>query len=164
MSENSGNTMPEVEKPKIGRPTDYTPELASELCARLAEGKSLRTVCLPENMPSKTTVFNWMRTQPDFLDQYTRAKQEATDALADEVQDIADDGRNDWMEIHKNGQDIVLLDREHVERSKLRIETRKWLMAKMKPKKYGDKLDLTSDGEKLPPNSITFVPFNADRK
>lgn len=147
-----------------GRPTDYNQEIADKICAALSEGKSLRTVCLEDDMPDKTTVFRWLRTHEEFCNQYTRAKQEATDALADEIQDIADDGRNDWMEVHKKDGDIILLDREHVERSKLRIETRKWLMAKMKPKKYGDKLDLTSGGDKLPQNSITFVPFNADSK
>ena len=147
-----------------GRPSEYSQEIADRICDGLSEGKSLRTVCLADDMPDKATVFRWLRTQKEFCDQYTRAKQEGADALADEVQDIADDGRNDWMEIEKNGGLVVVLDREHVERSKLRIETRKWIMAKMKPKKYGDKLDLTSGGDKLPKNSITFVPFNADRK
>lgn len=133
-----------------GRPTDYTQELADKICEQLALGYSMRTVCKAEEMPCPATVFSWLRKYPEFLEQYTRAKEEATDALADEITDIADDGSNDWMEINKGGYKMTVLDREHVDRSKLRIETRKWIMAKMKPKKYGDKVDVTTNGKDLP--------------
>jgi hypothetical protein len=108
-------------------------------------GNSLRSVCASDKMPSAVTVFAWLRTNDEFLKQYTRAKEEAADAMADEILDISDDGRNDWMEARGG----YVVNREATERSKLRVETRKWIMAKMKPKKYGDKLDLTSDGKKL---------------
>jgi len=131
-----------------GRPTDYTPELADRICAQLAEGYSLRKVCEPEDMPCKATIFNWMRTNKEFLDQYARAKEESADAMADEILDIADDGTNDWIEKeHKNGEISIVLDHEHVQRSKLRVDTRKFLMAKMKPKKYGEKVDLNVGGQ-----------------
>lgn len=131
-----------------GRPSKYTQDLADRICAELAQGYSLRTVCIPDDMPSVKTIFNWFRTYPEFLQQYTRAKEESADAMADEVIDIADNGDNDWMVKHgKDGQEYWQLNGEHVQRSRLRIETRKWLMAKMKPKKYGEKLDMTSDGK-----------------
>lgn len=131
-----------------GRPSEYNQELADRICAELAQGYSLRTVCAADDMPSVKTIFNWFRTYPDFLQQYTRAKEESADAMADEVIDIADDGSNDWMVKHgKDDQEYWQLNGEHVQRSRLRIETRKWLMAKMKPKKYGEKLDMTSDGK-----------------
>ena len=140
---------------KIGRPSDYTKEIAAEICSQLAEGYSLRTVCSSEDMPSKTTVFRWLSLSndaewaSDFRDQYARAKQEAADAMADELLDIVDDGTNDWMEINRGGYKSTIVDQEAVQRSKLRAETRKWLMSKMKPKKYGEKLDLTSDGKRI---------------
>jgi hypothetical protein len=138
-------------KNKIGRPSDYTQELADKICAQLAEGISLRTVCSDEDMPSKTTIFSWLRTNKEFLDQYARAKEEATDALAEEIIDIADDGTNDWMTITtRGGFEKQVVDNEVVQRSKLRVDTRKWIMSKMKPKKYGEKLDVTSDGKPLP--------------
>lgn len=135
-----------------GRPSIYSKELADKICEQLSEGDSLRTVCKPDGMPSKATVFMWLRTKPEFLDQYTRAKEEAADALADEIMDIADDSTNDWMDINADdgSGERYRLNGEHVQRAKLRIETRKWIMAKAKPKKYGDKLDVTSGGEKLP--------------
>ena len=133
-----------AETPKIGRPTTYTQELADEICAQLAEGKSMRTVCLADGMPAMSTVFKWLREHPLFSEQYTKAKAEAADAMVEEMTDIADDGRNDWMEVHdKDGNAIGWkVNGEHVQRSRLRVETRKWIAAKLKPKKYGDKIDM----------------------
>jgi hypothetical protein len=96
-------------------------------------------------MPAISTVFRWIREDDEFQKQYMRACEERTEAMAEYVLDISDDGRNDWME--SRGGYIV--NKEATERSKLRIETRKWLMAKMKPKKYGDKIDVTSGGERI---------------
>lgn len=149
----------------IGRPSEFTQEIADKICAGLAEGKSLRTVCKPNEMPHISTIFNWFRNYPDFLEQYTRAKQESADAMADEVLDIADDGTNDWMTVHKYGGEYQVVDQEAVQRSKLRVETRKWLMAKMKPKKYGEKLDLTSDGKRIESTPVVIsniAPRNAE--
>lgn len=146
---------------KNGRPTKYTKTLADKICAELSEGKSMRTVCLSDKMPDKSTIFRWLRENEGFRDQYETAKQESTDAMAEEIQDISDDGTNDWIEKEirdKKGRlidKVEVLNHEHVQRSRLRIDTRKWLMAKMKPKKYGEKLDLTSDGEKLATVPIT---------
>lgn len=132
------------QKPKLGRPSTFTQELADDICALLAEGKSMRTVCHDDGMPSMSSVFKWLRENDEFSQQYTRAKAESADAMVEEMNDIADDGTNDWMEkFDKDGNNIGWqLNGEHVQRSKLRIETRKWLAAKLKPKKYSEKLDL----------------------
>jgi hypothetical protein len=86
------------------------------------------------------TVFNWLRVHPQFLEQYTRAKEESADALADEMLDIADDADNDWMRRNTDeaGSPGWYANGDHINRSRLRIETRKWIAAKLKPKKYGD--------------------------
>lgn len=128
------------------RPSEYTQELADRICAQLAEGKSLRTVCKAEDTPSTVTVFSWLRTRPEFLNQYTRAKEEAADALAEEMLDIADEGSNDWMAIHDGENVGYRQNGEAVNRSRLRVDTRKWIAAKLKPKKYGDKVDLAHTG------------------
>lgn len=120
----------------MGRPSDYSQELADRICEELADGKSLRTVCKADDMPDKATVFRWLRTIKEFCDQYTRAKEESADALTDEMLDIADDGTNDWIETDSG----YSANQEHIQRSRLRIETRKWIAAKLKPKKYGDKV------------------------
>lgn len=129
---------------KMGRPTDYTPEIADKICAELAQGKSMRTVCKMEGMPVMSTVFLWLRKHPEFSEQYVQAKAEAADALVEEMLDIADDGTNDWMEIHdKEGEAVGWkINGEHVQRSRLRVDTRKWIAAKLKPKKYGERVDV----------------------
>lgn len=133
-----------------GRPSIYSQDLADAICEELALGTSLRTVCSMEGMPSVKTVFNWFRIHEEFLQQYTRAKQESADAMAEEILDISDDGTNDWMTITtKRGDEIEVLNKEALQRSRLRVETRKWLMSKMKPKVYGEKLDLSTGGNPL---------------
>lgn len=134
---------------KGGRPSEFTQEMADEMCAELSEGKSLRTVCHPEHRPSTVTFFNWIRTYPQFLTQYDRAKQEAADMLVEEMLDIADENCNDKRTvIDKHGNEREVTDWEVVGRSKLRVDTRKWIASKLKPKKYGDRLDLGNSDDK----------------
>lgn len=150
----------------MARPTDYTKELADNICAELADGKSLRSICKTEEYPSKTTVFNWLRTNKEFLDQYEIAKQECADSYADEIIEIADDGTNDYMEKQIGETTIEVVNTEHIQRSRLRVDARKWIASKLKPKKYGDKMDVTSDGKAIKGNTIMFTDFKdeADSK
>ena len=115
-----------------GRPTDFTPELADTICEQLALGRSMRSICLEEEMPAMQTIWRWLREKEDFSEQYARAKQESADAMSEELLEIADNPSN-----------------EDVNRDRLRVDARKWLMSKMKPKKYGDKMDVTSDGKAI---------------
>jgi hypothetical protein len=130
-----------------GRPCEYTQEIADRICEQLAYGKSLRTVCKPDDMPCVATIFNWMRTQPKFLEQYTRAKEESADALVEEMMDIADDGSNDWMEqLDAEGKAKGWRENgEAIQRSRLRVDTRKWVASKLKAKKYGEKMAVTGE-------------------
>lgn len=132
----------------MARPTKYTKELAAEICARLIDGDSLRTVCSDDDMPAASSVFLWLSKYEEFSEQYAHAKEESCRALAEEIMDISDDGTNDWMErFDKQGESLGWsLNGEHVQRSKLRVDSRKWLLSKLMPKKYGDKLDLQHGG------------------
>lgn len=130
----------------MARPSDYNQDVALKICEQIGLGNSLRTVCISDDMPSFQTVFSWIKKYPEFLEHYTRACQERSEAMAEDILDIADDGTNDWMEINKR----EVVDNEAVQRSKLRVDTRKWLMSKMIPKKYGDKIDMTTNGKDLP--------------
>lgn len=122
-----------------GRPSDFTPETANAICERLIDGESLRKICLSEDMPSASTVCRWLSQNDAFREQYAHARAAQADTLADEILDIADDGSNDWMG-EKEGETGVTYNGDAVQRSKLRIESRKWLAAKMAPKKYGDRI------------------------
>lgn len=142
---------------KVGRPTKYTQELADKICEQLALGKSMRTVVKENNdIPAMSTIFLWLRKHKDFSEQYEKAKQEASDALVDEMQAIAD---NEVVMITREDGSIVP-DSGSVQHARLRIDTRKWIASKLKPKKYGDRVDVTTDGEKLP---APIIPLNVQR-
>ena len=136
---------PAPKKRKRGRPSRYTPELAAELCERLADGETLRSICRDEKMPDKATVLRWLadKTKVDFRDQYAHARDMQADALFDEALEIADDASGDWS-TDKDGKKA--LNHEHIQRSRLRVDTRKWAAGKLAPKRYGDKVQHTGDG------------------
>lgn len=127
----------------MGRPSSFTQEIADLICERLADGESLRSICSGENMPSRTTVFRWLPENQTFRDQYARAREAQADLLADEILEIADDSAGDKIKLHG----IEVLNSEYVQRSRLRIDARKWIASKLAPKKYGDKLELAGDKE-----------------
>ncbi len=125
-----------------GRPTTFTQDQADHICAELAVGKSLREICRETEGLVLSTVMRWLSANPSFQEQYARAKSAGVDALAEEILDIADDGTNDWMERHdKDGENIGWqFNGEAARRSQLRIDARKWLLSKLAPKKYGEKV------------------------
>jgi hypothetical protein len=125
----------------------YTEEMALLICERLSNGESLKSMCDDEDMPAKSTVFKWLAENKVFSDMYARARETQADALFDEVLSIADNGSNDWME--KNfGEDTRWVENgEALRRSQLRIDARKWMAGKLRPKKYGEKLELSGDAD-----------------
>jgi hypothetical protein len=133
---------------KMGRPSSYSKEQAEEICERIASGESLRHICMLDGMPSKTTILRWLDCNTDFRSQYAHAREKQADHFLDEIRDIANDGRNDWeiLESERTGQDRIVLNAEHVQRSRLRVDTLKWCMSKLAPKKYGDKIDVEHSG------------------
>jgi hypothetical protein len=132
-----------------GRPSEFTQAIADEICARIADGESLRSICLDDALPSQRAVFNWLASNEQFVQQYARAREAQADALFDEILDIADNGANDWMEKHdQDGGNIGWRENgEAMRRSQLRIDARKWMAGKLRPKKYGDKLDVEHKGD-----------------
>jgi hypothetical protein len=135
----------------VGRPSDYTLELAAVICERIADGKSLKSICLSEEMPSKSSVYLWLTAHPEFSDMYARAREDQADTLADEIVDIADDGKRDYI----TADGVKILDHDHISRARLRVDARKWIAAKLKPKKYGDKVETTHRGDAAAPIMIS---------
>lgn len=134
----------------MARPSEFTQETADIICEKLADGESLRSICAADEMPSRTTVFKWLGQYPEFADQYARARDAQADAIFDDIIGIADDGTNDWME--KKGADGQTIgwqeNGEALRRSVLRVDARKWMAGKLRPKKYGEKVQHTgADGE-----------------
>lgn len=136
----------ELKMAKMGRPSKYTVELAAEICLRIADGESLKKITDEEAMPSRVTVHQWLIDDKEFLNKYEAAKALQADVYADEMDDIAHNEEID------------------TQRARLIIDTRKWVASKLKPKRYGDKLDMTSGGEKIETNTIVFTDFRNDSK
>ena len=138
---------------EMGRPTKYSEELGKKICKELASGKSLKRICEKKEYPTAKTVYNWLldKDKKDFLHNYESARNIQADLMFDDLLDIADDGTNDYyVKENKDGSIYKALNSEHVQRSRLRVDTRKWYLSKVLPKKYGEKLDLTSGGERMP--------------
>lgn len=133
---------------KRGRPSIYSAALAERICKKLSAGETLRQVCRGDGMPAPSTVCAWaLNAEHPFYEQYARAREIGYRLMADELLEIADDGTNDWVEReNKNGETYTVVDAEAVARSRIRVDTRKWLLSKALPKIYGDKIQHTGDG------------------
>ena len=127
----------------MSRPSKFTPKIADDICEQLSNGMSLRTICAADGMPRASTVFRWLASDGVFREQYARAREAQADYLADEILQIADDGANDTY-VDENGN--VRTDYDVIARSKLRVDARKWIAAKLKPKVYGEKVETEITG------------------
>lgn len=119
----------------------------------------MRSICRDPDMPALSSVFLWLTKHPAFSEQYAKAREERAEAMFEEMFEIADDGTNDYVEkIRQDGSKDIAYDGEHVQRSRLRVDTRKWALSKMLPKKYGDKMEVEHSGGV----NITITPTDAD--
>jgi hypothetical protein len=126
--------------PKIGRPSLYSIELAATVCDRISGGESLRKVCRDESMPCTATVMKWAREIPEFTELYAKAREMLLEHWSEEITEIADDGSNDWVASVDPENPGYRLNGEHINRSRLRVDTRKWLLSKLAARKYGDRI------------------------
>ena len=112
----------------MARPTDYTLEMAATICGRLANGEALSAMCREEDMPGLSTVYQWRAKHPEFAEMYARAREDQADTLADELVAVADD-------------ETIPADSRRI-----RVDARKWAASKLKPRAYGDRLDMNHSG------------------
>lgn len=122
-------------KKKVGRPSKYNIDIAKQICLIIAtSSKGISKICREnKEFPCLDTIFEWLKVHNEFSELYTRAREMQADFLADEIIEISDHSDDDHTPF--TGINVVNRDR-------LRIETRKWVASKLKPKKYGEKLDL----------------------
>jgi len=127
---------------KVGRPTKYTKDLGNDICKRIIEGESLKKISEDNEMPVRSTIHEWLldEEKKEFSDNYELAVNVRTENMFDDIEDIAS-------------------NKGEVQRDRLRVDVRKWYLSKVLPKKYGDKMDLTSGGEKIKGNTIIFKEF-----
>jgi hypothetical protein len=140
----------------IGRPLSYTKEIGKEICNLIAEGEPLTRICKRPDMPAQRTVYYWLDdpANEEFLQMYIVARDRQGDTMFDQITEIADDGTNDWMEVHDKDGALIgwRVNGENIQRSALRVKTRQWQAARLKPRKYGDSTILKhtdADGDKL---------------
>lgn len=126
----------------MGRSSEYKAEVAETICERLMEGESLRKICSDPDMPDRNTVFRWLSANEDFHRQYARAREIQADTLFEETLEISDD---DSLDIGFDDEGKPFIKGENIQRARLRVDTRKWMAGKLKPKVYGDKTTVAGD-------------------
>lgn len=147
-----------------GRPTIYSQKLGEVICNRIAEGESVRDIVKDNKMPSSSTIFRWLLddSKKEFWEQYEKARNIQAELMFEELLNIADNGENDWVQ--RQGKDEAewwQQNGEAIQRSRLRVDTRKWYLSKVLPKKYGDKL--THEGDKENPIVTVIKYANGDQ-
>lgn len=116
-------------------PVRYSDDLFDHICGEIASGRSLASICKDPGMPTVAGVMKWLNEKPDIVERYTRAREMQAETLFDELVDIADNATDPQT-------------------ARLQVDTRKWYLSKVIPKKYGDKTDITSNG-----NTIAVAPI-----
>lgn len=136
-------------KGRTGRPPMVlSRDVLDEILLRTAEGESMRSLGRDPELPSRTRILKELVENSDFAAQYARAREAMYAGWADEILEISDDGTTDFItKVGRNGHEYEAVDQEHIQRSRLRVDSRKWLLSKLLPKTFGDKVEHQHDGE-----------------
>lgn len=126
----------------MGRPSIYTQAVADDVISRIEKGQSVRFIGDEEGLPCSNTIHEWVKNIPEFAERYARAKESYADSVFEELLEISDDSRNDWIERETQKGSFITLNDEAISRARLRVDTRKWMLSKLSPKKYGEKLEI----------------------
>ena len=125
----------------------YDEAIGIAICQRLIEGQTIKKICKDPDLPSERTVYRWLAAERTFWQLYARAREAQMEKWSDDVVEIADDASNDYIDrAGKDGEVERVFDPEAVQRAKLRIDTRKWLMSKLAAQRYGDRVDVNLSG------------------
>jgi hypothetical protein len=123
---------------------EQTELIFSNILLEIEKGRALRNVLNDADMPSSKTFYNWLESDEDKVKRYARACELRADTIFEDILDIADDSSND---ITTDPLGNERLNTEFVQRARLRVDARKWIVSKLNPKKYGDKIENTHLGE-----------------
>jgi hypothetical protein len=122
-----------------GRPSKFKRSVAEEICRRLALGESLVKICATEGMVDISTVFRWLDKKPEFRDMYDLAREAQAEFYANQIIDISDETPI-TEQPDPDGGVTMKIDAAGVQRNKLRVDARKWVAAKLLPRKYGERM------------------------
>lgn len=132
----------------MGRPSTYTPEIAAHILKELAKGRTLRAICKEdEGMPADSTVRQWALDNAggEFAAQYAQARDLGLDAMADELMEVADTPK-EGEKRRESLTDIEVTKGDMLEHRRLQVDTRKWYLSKLAPKRYGDRVQHEHSG------------------
>jgi len=130
-------------------------EIWNSLIAEIISGRSVRSIIKDPGMPGLTALYEWIENDELKAKQYARACKIRADLIFDEILDISDNTGNDLITLD-NGKEVV--NHEVINRDRLRVDSRKWMLARMNPKKYGEKIEI--DNKNLPKSAPTFIFTN----
>ena len=142
--------------------TVFTQEIFDRICERMAEGESLRAICKTKGFPAKRTVMRWVENDEALQKQYAKAQMDRIDHYAEQIVDIADECRVGKKVTTKANGDVETVEVDMVERAKVQIDARKWICARMAPKKYGDRVLNEHAGADGGPLVVKIVRFGDD--
>ena len=131
------------DKPKRGAPSHYAREKAVEICVRISNGEALAQIVKDNDMPVQSTVYKWLLDNQEFSEMYTRAREWQADTNADEILQIADEHPPEYTD----DKGRTTLDTSYITWQRSRIDARKWTAMKLKPRKYGDRMQMSGDSE-----------------
>ena len=125
----------------------YRTEVAAQICARIANGTSLSKVCRDKEMPSRPTFFEWVAAHPELAEMYRIAIQCRAHGIFEEILEIADTPQEGVKikESDKNGLEKMTGDM--IDHRRLRVDARKWILARMDPTRYGDRVSTELTGK-----------------
>lgn len=155
-----GSDMTDKPKHAGGRPTMYTEHLGRQICREISiSTDGLSKVCADNpDFPNPKTIYAWRIDFPEFALMYDAAKRIQADLLAQEIMDIADNTQFDTLiKTNKDGEEYEVCNSEWIARSKLRVDTRKWIACKLLPKVYGEKVDHKHDVTVRQEDAIEFL-------
>ena len=126
-----------------GRPSSYRDETGVEICTRMLQGQSLRTICKDSHMPDMSTIFRWLKHDEGFYKQYMRAREERCYAYAEDI-----------VQIPRDLRDIKDLSNEDIQRARLEVDSLKWVAVKYLPKVFGDRVEHEHSGTAIQVNIL----------
>lgn len=140
-----------------GRPSTYSPDICQIICNELAGGASLRNLCATrDDLPAESTIFLWLAMHPDFSEQYARARESWADAEFENLMQIADTPMI-GSKTTTTDETSVTVEADMIEHRRLQVETRKWALGKLHPKKYGDKT--IHSGDDKSPITVSIIKY-----
>ena len=125
---------------------EFSQELFDTICLLIAAGGSLRDICALDAMPDRTTFNKWRKRTPELQSQYDAACVDREEVYFEQIITIADECRVGEKKVTKANGDVEVTEIDMIERARVQIDARKWCLARMNRKKYGDKVETEHSG------------------